>query len=187
MRRAFVFTALGARLVSRHGAGAFCFLDRRRVRALKARRDNVFGRAVTTLKASMNSVNDIRVDFPRFLRQNGHDGRAVLAAGAAQRPDPAVHQCRHGAVQERLHRARRSGPIRRATTVQKCVRAGGKHNDLDNVGYTARHHTFFEMLGNFSFGDYFKEEAITLRLGLGHQGVRPAQGQAAGHGLSHRR
>ena len=165
------------------------FLDRCRARPLKGRcpiSRRIAGGS-SPEGSSMSGVNDIRSAFLDYFGKNGHEVVAVEPAGAAQRPDADVHQCRHGAVQERLHRPRDSGPTRAPRPSQKCVRAGGKHNDLDNVGYTARHHTFFEMLGNFSFGDYFKEQRDRARLEPDHQGVRPAAGQAAGHRLSRRR
>jgi alanyl-tRNA synthetase len=104
----------------------------------------------------MASLNDIRTTFLDYFGRNGHEVVDSSPARAAQRSDADVHELGHGAVQEPVHR-RRASRLRARGHSQKCVRAGGKHNDLDNVGYTARHHTFFEMLGNFSFGDYFKD------------------------------
>ena len=107
----------------------------------------------------MVSVNDIRSTFLDFFEKNNHT--VVDSSPLVPRNDPTLMFTNSGMVQFKnqfLGQEIRS--YNRATTAQKCVRAGGKHNDLDNVGYTARHHTFFEMLGNFSFGDYFKEEAI---------------------------
>jgi len=109
----------------------------------------------------MSSVNDIRSSYLDFYRKNGHE--IVPSSSLVPRNDPTLMFTNAGMVQFKDYFTGRSAaPWPRATTSQKCVRAGGKHNDLDNVGYTARHHTFFEMLGNFSFGDYFKERAIEL-------------------------
>jgi alanyl-tRNA synthetase len=109
----------------------------------------------------MNSVNDIRSHFLGFFEKNGH---TIAPSGPlVPRNDPTLMFTNAGMVPFKDYfTGRVQPPFPRATTSQKCVRAGGKHNDLDNVGYTARHHTFFEMLGNFSFGDYFKERAIEL-------------------------
>jgi alanyl-tRNA synthetase len=109
----------------------------------------------------MSSVNDIRSHFLGFFEKNGHT--QVASGPLVPRNDPTLMFTNAGMVQFKDYFTGRASPsYPRATTSQKCVRAGGKHNDLDNVGYTARHHTFFEMLGNFSFGDYFKERAIEL-------------------------
>ena len=107
----------------------------------------------------MPSLNDIRSTFLDFYERNGH--ARVDSSSLVPRNDPTLMFANSGMVQfKNLFTGVEKRDYVRATSAQKCVRAGGKHNDLDNVGYTARHHTFFEMLGNFSFGDYFKEQAI---------------------------
>lgn len=107
----------------------------------------------------MASLNDIRSTFLNSFEANGH--AVVDSSPLVPRNDPTLMFTNAGMVQfKNVFTGLENRDYNRAVTSQKCVRAGGKHNDLDNVGYTARHHTFFEMLGNFSFGDYFKEEAI---------------------------
>ena len=109
----------------------------------------------------MTGVNDIRSTFLNFFADNGHE--IVPSSPLVPRNDPTLMFTNAGMVQfKNVFTGVEKRPYVRATTSQKCVRAGGKHNDLDNVGYTARHLTFFEMLGNFSFGDYFKDRAIEL-------------------------
>ncbi len=109
----------------------------------------------------MSGVNDIRSAFLNFFAHEGHE--IVPSSPLVPRNDPTLMFTNAGMVQfKNVFTGLEKRLYQRAVTAQKCVRAGGKHNDLDNVGYTARHHTFFEMLGNFSFGDYFKERAIEL-------------------------
>ena len=108
----------------------------------------------------MTSLSDIRSTFLDFYKRNGHE--VVASSPLVPRNDPTLMFTNSGMVQfKNLFTGLETRDYKRATSAQKCVRAGGKHNDLDNVGYTARHHTFFEMMGNFSFGNYFKEQAIT--------------------------
>ncbi|TKT76892.1 alanine--tRNA ligase [Aquamicrobium sp. LC103] len=113
----------------------------------------------------MSGVNEIRSTFLDYFRKNGHE--VVASSPLVPRNDPTLMFTNAGMVQfKNVFTGLETRPFSRATTAQKVVRAGGKHNDLDNVGYTARHLTFFEMLGNFSFGDYFKERAIELAWNL---------------------
>ena len=113
----------------------------------------------------MSGLNEIRSSFLEYFRKNGHE--VVASSPLVPRNDPTLMFTNAGMVQfKNVFTGIEKRPYSRAVTAQKCVRAGGKHNDLDNVGYTARHHTFFEMLGNFSFGDYFKDVAIELAWNL---------------------
>ncbi|MBX9932350.1 MAG: alanine--tRNA ligase [Methylobacterium sp.] len=113
----------------------------------------------------MSGVNEIRSTFLDYFAKAGHE--PLPSSSLVPRNDPTLMFTNAGMVQfKNVFTGVEKRPYSRATTAQKCVRAGGKHNDLDNVGYTARHHTFFEMLGNFSFGDYFKAEAIELAWNL---------------------
>ena len=113
----------------------------------------------------MSGVNEIRSTFLDYFQKNGHE--IVPSSPLVPRNDPTLMFTNAGMVQfKNVFTGVEKRPYSTAATSQKCVRAGGKHNDLDNVGYTARHHTFFEMLGNFSFGDYFKERAIELAWNL---------------------
>jgi len=113
----------------------------------------------------MSGVNEIRSTFLNYFAAQGHE--IVPSSPLVPRNDPTLMFTNAGMVQfKNVFTGVEKRPYQRATTSQKCVRAGGKHNDLDNVGYTARHHTFFEMLGNFSFGDYFKDRAIELAWNL---------------------
>ncbi len=113
----------------------------------------------------MSGVNDIRKGFLDFFARDDH--QIVASSSLVPRNDPTLMFTNAGMVQfKNVFTGLEKRAYARAVTAQKCVRAGGKHNDLDNVGYTARHHTFFEMLGNFSFGDYFKERALELAWNL---------------------
>jgi alanyl-tRNA synthetase len=114
---------------------------------------------------SMQTTNDIRSAFLDYFARNRHE--IVPSSPLVPRSDPTLLFTNAGMVQfKNVFTGLEKRPYQRATTAQKCVRAGGKHNDLENVGYTTRHHTFFEMLGNFSFGDYFKDRAIELAWNL---------------------
>jgi alanyl-tRNA synthetase len=128
---------------------------------LKSRfvQEPLFAAACSAPVGAMQTANQIRRAFLDYFAKNGHE--VVASSPLVPRNDPTLMFTNAGMVQfKNVFTGVEKRDYSRAATSQKCVRAGGKHNDLDNVGYTARHHTFFEMLGNFSFGDYFKEQAI---------------------------
>src|SRR6202163_2538565 len=116
-------------------------------------------RAASSRSPRLPTTDQIREEFLRYFEANGH--RRVASSSLVPAGDPTLLFANAGMNQFKdVFLGRESRDYKRATSSQKCVRAGGKHNDLENVGRTARHHTFFEMLGNFSFGDYFKADAI---------------------------
>ncbi|MDN5862702.1 MAG: alanine--tRNA ligase-related protein, partial [Salinisphaera sp.] len=123
----------------------------------------------------MTGTNALRASFLDFFADRGH--RVVASSSLVPGNDPTLLFTNAGMVPFKdVFLGREQRAYQRAASSQRCVRAGGKHNDLENVGYTARHHTFFEMLGNFSFGDYFKREAIQYAWAFltGEQGL-PAE------------
>src|ERR1700716_4367921 len=125
----------------------------------------------------MSGVNEIRSSFLDYFARNGHE--VVSSSPLVPRNDPTLMFTNSGLGQfKNVFTGLEKRPYSRAPTAQKCVRAGGKHNDLEQVGHTARHHPFFEMLGNFSFGDYFKRDAIrfawTLVTGKGELAIDPS-------------
>ena len=130
--------------------------------------------------------NEIRASFLDYFARHGHRAVASSPAGAPRRPDAALHQRRDEPVQGRVPGPRDARLRAAPPPSQKCMRVSGKHNDLENVGPSLRHHTFFEMLGNFSFGDYFKEDAIALAWTAADRGVGPDPATAARHGLQGR-
>src|SRR6185503_18444386 len=110
---------------------------------------------------STRTAAEVRSAFLGFFGRSGHE--VVPSSSSVVRDDPTLMFANAGMVQFKdVFTGREKRPYKRATTAQKCIRISGKHNDLENVGPSPRHHTFFEMLGNFSFGDYFKEEAIVF-------------------------
>src|SRR6478672_261157 len=120
---------------------------------------------VSSRRSGLLTTSEIRRQFLDYFVKNGH--REVASSSLVPAGDPTLLFTNAGMNQFKdVFLGREPRDYSRATTSQKCVRAGGKHNDLENVGRTARHHTFFEMLGNFSFGDYFKEDAIQFALEL---------------------